>query len=75
MDRRHSTCSTVGGQVEYFQLWDCIAEITLTQEQDVHIWSAYRAFFTGSVTFGPWQRLWKTWAPAKCKFFSVAHHP
>jgi hypothetical protein len=29
----------------------------------------YRAFFMGSISFEPWKRLWKTWAPPKCKFF------
>jgi hypothetical protein len=28
-----------------------------------------KAFFLGSITFEPWKRLWKTWAPPKCKFF------
>ena len=31
--------------------------------------STYRAFFYGSVTFEPWRRLWKSWAPGTCKFF------
>jgi hypothetical protein len=31
--------------------------------------SCYKAFFLGSITFEPWKRLWKTWAPPKCKFF------
>lgn len=31
--------------------------------------SAYRAYFSGSVTFEPWWRLWKAWAPEKCKVF------
>ena len=31
--------------------------------------SIYRAFFYGSVTFEPWRRLWKSWAPRKYKFF------
>jgi hypothetical protein len=31
--------------------------------------SAYDAFFIGSITFGPWWRVWKTWAPLRCKFF------
>lgn len=31
--------------------------------------SAYRAFFNGSTTFEPWCRLWKSWAPPKCKVF------
>lgn len=31
--------------------------------------SAYDAFFIVTVKFGPWKRIWKTWAPLKCKFF------
>jgi hypothetical protein len=68
------------GFFEYFQLWDILHETTLSQDDDVHIWrlegsgqftskSAYRAFFNGSITFAPWRRLWKSWAPAKCKIF------
>ena len=29
--------------------------------------SAYRAFFVGAIHFEPWKRLWKAWAPNKCK--------
>ena len=31
--------------------------------------TAYKAFFYGSIQFEPWCRLWKSWAPAKCKMF------
>ena len=31
--------------------------------------SAYRSYFVGSITFEPWKRLWKSWAPGKCKTF------
>jgi len=31
--------------------------------------SAYAAFFEGSIKFGSWRRIWKTWAPPHCKFF------
>jgi hypothetical protein len=30
---------------------------------------ATRLFFMGSITFEPWKRLQKYWAPPKCKFF------
>jgi hypothetical protein len=23
----------------------------------------------GTIKFGPWRRIWKSWAPLKCKFF------
>ena len=70
------------GLFKYFQLWDILHEAILSQDDDVHVWrlegsgqftskSAYRAFFNGSITFAvaPWRRLWKSWAPAKCKLF------
>ncbi|KAL6626269.1 hypothetical protein ACP70R_029995 [Stipagrostis hirtigluma subsp. patula] len=68
------------GLFEFFQLWDILLEMALIQEEDRHIWrlessgqytarSAYRAFFYGAITFEPWRRIWKTWAPAKCKIF------
>jgi hypothetical protein len=48
--------------------------------EDAHAWrlsissqysakSAYEAFFIGSTTFRPWERIWKTWAPKTCRFF------
>ena len=30
--------------------------------------SAYQRFFVGSTVFEPW-RVWKSWAPLKCKMF------
>jgi hypothetical protein len=38
--------------------------------------SAYEGFFIGAVQFRPWERIWKSWAPGKCKFFMwlVAHN-
>ena len=71
---------SLAGIRESLQLWDCLLEIILTDQEDRHTWrldasgcysskSAYKAFFYGAVTFEPWRRLWKTWAPAKCKMF------
>jgi hypothetical protein len=68
------------GLAEYLQLWDTISGIALNVMEEVHHWkfessgvfstkSAYRAFFFGSTTFEPWKRLWKSWAPGKCKTF------
>jgi hypothetical protein len=68
------------GLFEYFQLWDILHKAILSQDDDVHVWrlegsrqftskSAYQAFFNGSITFAPWRRLRKSWAPAKCKLF------
>jgi hypothetical protein len=31
--------------------------------------AAYEGFFLGSVQFEPYERIWKTWAPPKCRFF------
>jgi len=37
--------------------------------------SAYEALFTGAILFAPWERIWHSWAPGKCRFFmwTVAH--
>lgn len=48
--------------------------------EDLHIWkfsitgkysakSAYETMFVGSTHFRPWERICKSWAPGKCKFF------
>ncbi|WVZ85537.1 hypothetical protein U9M48_032454 [Paspalum notatum var. saurae] len=67
--------------VEYLQLWSLVDEVDLQPDTaDRHIWrlsghatysskSAYDAFFFGSISFGPWRRVWRTWAPLRCKFF------
>ena len=68
------------GLAEYLELWDTLTGIDITTNDDVHCWkfdssgtfstrSAYRAFFTGSLPFEPWKRIWKSWAPEKCKTF------
>jgi hypothetical protein len=47
---------------------------------DSHLWrlsssgkysakSAYTALLQGATSFEPIERIWKTWAPGKCKFF------
>jgi len=78
----------VGVIVEYLHLWDILSAVTLqSQEEDKHIWkfsanaqysakSAYESFFIGATSFGPWERIWKSWAPPKCRFFLwlVAHN-
>ena len=37
--------------------------------------SAYDALFQGAISFAPYERIWKSWAPPKCQFFMwlVAH--
>ncbi|GJM84452.1 hypothetical protein PR202_ga00122 [Eleusine coracana subsp. coracana] len=74
--------------LEFIKVCDIILDITLQPGvADVHLWrlsssgqysasSAYEAQFQGSVQFSPWERIWKTWAPGKCRFFLglVAHN-
>jgi hypothetical protein len=49
-------------------------------EHDTHFWRfttnkqystkvAYEGLFWGSVRFEHYERVWKTWAPAKCRYF------
>jgi len=74
--------------VEFIHLWDLLLDFQLQPEiEDRHLWkfsssgqysakSAYEGFFLGSTLFGPWERIWKSWAPPKCHFFMwlVAHN-
>jgi hypothetical protein len=74
--------------MEYLELWDIISTVELHEgSQDKHIWrlsasgeytakSAYDAFFQGTIYFRPYDRIWKSWAPPKCRFFMwlVAHN-
>jgi hypothetical protein len=73
---------------EYLELWDLLTEVALQPNvADTHIWrfaasgqysakSAYEAMFTVAIHFKPWEGIWKSWAPSKCKFFLwlVAHN-
>jgi hypothetical protein len=79
---------SVGVLIEYLQLWDLLSEVELQPEtEDNHIFSiaplgiysaksAYEGLFLGSSSFGHYERVWKTWAPPKCRFFIwlVAHN-
>jgi hypothetical protein len=79
---------TVGVIVDYLHLWDIVSATDLQPErEDKHIWrlssngqysakSAYEGFFLGATPFAPWELIWKTWAPPKCRFFMwlVAHN-
>jgi hypothetical protein len=65
----------------FFCIWDVTRGIHLQPGiSDQHRWlptangqysskSAYDCFFAGSVYFEPSERIWRTWAPQKCKFF------
>ena len=74
--------------IEYLHLWDLLSNIELQAGvDDTHIWrfstsrvystkSTYEALFIGATQFGSWERIWKSWAPGKCKFFmwTMAHN-
>jgi hypothetical protein len=67
--------------VEFLELCEVLDAVVLQPAiRDRHIWkfsasgdyttsSAYKALFLGSVQFEPAERVWKSWAPRKCKFF------
>ena len=72
---------TVEVLLDYLHIWDMVDGIILhpeildrynwklTQDGSYSSKSAYTAFFLGSIKFGSWRRIWKTWAPLRCKFF------
>jgi hypothetical protein len=72
---------TVGVIVDYLHLWELLMDFPLqTEVEHRHLWrlssngqysakSAYEGFFLGSTLFGLWERIWKSWAPPKCRFF------
>jgi hypothetical protein len=67
--------------VEYMQLWETRLIVELQPgEQDTHFWRftknkqysvkvAHEGLFSGSVWFEHYERVWKTWALAKCRYF------
>jgi hypothetical protein len=64
----------VGVLVEYLQLWDLLSAVKLQPEiEDKHgnysAKVAYEGLFMGSIYFSHYSRVWKTWAPPKCRFF------
>jgi hypothetical protein len=79
MGLRHQGALTVQVIVEYLQLWNLVDNLVLHQDTpDQHTLrlskhgvysskSAYDAFFIGTVKFGPWKRIWKTWSPGTIK--------
>ena len=71
----------MAGLAQYLGLWDTLNSVQLFEDiPDKHIWrfsssglytakSAYDALFVGATYFEPAKRIWKSWAPPKCKFF------
>ena len=67
--------------VEHFDLWDVLGQVVLQPEvEDSHIWclstsgkycakSAYEGMFVGAIPFRPRERIWKSWALGKSRFF------
>jgi hypothetical protein len=67
--------------LEYLELFQILDEVVLHQGMpDTHIWrlsasgqystnSAYKALFQGATLFDPANRVWKIWAPNKCRIF------
>lgn len=72
---------SVEALLEFLEVWDLLMEVDLQEGiPDRHIWrfsnsgeysakSAYEILFQGAVYFGPAQRIWKSHAPPKCRFF------
>jgi len=66
---------------DYVRLWHALIGVTLSNEPDRFRWkwtsdgsytasSAYRAMFIGTVSNPVIQRVWKSWAPLRVKFFT-----
>ena len=78
---------TVGVVSEFLSIRDLIKDVILQPGvADYHIWrlssngqysawSAYKNRFQGMSSFRPYTKIWRAWAPGKCKFFLwlVAH--
>jgi hypothetical protein len=67
--------------LDFFQLYRLLEDVVLQPgAPDSHLWrfsssgkystkSAYKALLQGAISFEPEKRIWKTWAPGKCRFF------
>lgn len=60
---------TVEVLLVYLHVWDFVDGFILQTGVPDNYRSAYAAFFVGFIKFGLWIRIWKTWAPQRCKFF------
>ena len=79
MDLGSARCTL--SNVEFLELCDTLSNVELQSGvEDSHIWKlsssgqytaklTYRGLFQGSVRLFSWEGIWKTWAPAKCRFF------
>jgi hypothetical protein len=66
---------------EYLMMWDLLDGWHLQQGvADQYLWNlsengsystklTYEVFFVGTIQFSPWKRVWRSWAPPKCKLF------
>jgi hypothetical protein len=66
---------------EYIQFWDLLYEFQLQPDvENSHIWrlstggqysakSSYDNLFLSATLFKPCERIWKSWAPPKCRLF------
>jgi hypothetical protein len=69
------------GILKFILLWDTLQDIQINMGlPDCHRWTpsdsgvyssklAYERLFMGAVQFEPSGRIWRTWAPPRCKFF------
>jgi hypothetical protein len=87
LDLRYSWWLVNKTIMEFLYLWDVIFDLQLQLDiEGCHIWRhsssgqysaklVYEGFFMGATQFGPYERIWKIWAPPKCCFFMwlVAH--
>jgi hypothetical protein len=75
---------TVEALSDYLRLWEMLSGFELHPDrEDKQIFSiapdgrysarsACKGLFMGSCYFGHYKRVWKTWAPPKCRFFHLA---
>jgi hypothetical protein len=73
---------SVGALAYFMRLWDMVAQVDLClDKEDKHIFQLAAngcislSLFLGSMDFESYERIWKTWAPPKYRFFLwlVAH--
>ena len=74
---------TVGVLIDFLSLWDALSVIvqqpniedkrifSLAPDGKYSASSAYKGLFVGSSSFGHYKRVWKAWAPPKCRFMRL----